>query len=122
MDKELTGWPVQRVIKQKQSKQKPVMSGVPQGSILEPILFNIFINDTNSGIVCSLSTFADDTKFSDSVELLEERDAVQSDLDRLEEWACVNLMISNMAKDRVLHLNQGNPLKAPSSPNHYMIL
>lgn len=74
------------------------MSGVPQGSILEPILFNIFINDTNSGIVCSLSTFADDTKLSDSVELLEERDAVQSDLDRLEEWACVNLMKVYKAK------------------------
>lgn len=74
------------------------MSGVPQGSILEPILFNIFINDTNSGIVCSLSTFADDTKLSDSVELLEERNAVQSDLDRFEEWACVNLMKVYKAK------------------------
>lgn len=66
MDKELTAWPVQRVIiNGPMSKLKPVMSGVPQGPILEPTLFNIFINDTGSVIVHTLSKFSDDTKFSD---------------------------------------------------------
>lgn len=91
MDKELTGWPVQRgIINGSMSKQKPVMSDVPQGSILEPTVFNIFINNTDSVIVCTPSKFSGDTKFSDLAELLEGRDAVQSDLERLEEWACVN--------------------------------
>ena len=82
-------------------------SGIPQGSLWGPVLFNIFVSDMDSGTAHTLSKFANNAKPSGVVNVLEGSDAIQRD--RLERWAHANFMKFDKARFKVLHMGWGNP-------------
>ncbi|KAF7235279.1 RNA-directed DNA polymerase from mobile element jockey, partial [Varanus komodoensis] len=99
----------QRVtISEESSGWWPVTSGVPQDSVLGPILFNLCINDMEEGVNNLLFKFADDTKTGAVVTTEEQVLQIQKDLDRLWKWAGDNRMAFNVDKCKVLHLGHRN--------------
>ena len=83
-----------------------VRSGIPQGSILGPILFTIFINDLPKDIDVYCKLFADDTKVLDGAD---RKDSIQKDLDKLQEWSELWQLLFNVDKCKVLHMGKNNP-------------
>ena len=74
------------------SERAPVLSGVPQGSVLGPLLFSLFINDISDGLSSKMNLYADDCVIYKSLSLsqksaLKTADLLQSDLDQLSSWA-----------------------------------
>ena len=85
-----------------------VFSGVPQGSVLGPVLFTVFINDLDGGILSRLLKFADDTKTFGKVRNGVEARILQEDLDRLVDWAERWGMDFNTRKCKVMHVGRNS--------------
>ena len=90
------------------SNWKSVLSGVPQGSVLGPILFLIYINDLDDSITSNVLKFADDTKLFRKVNTDGDKQHLQNDLDRLVKWSEKWQMLLNFWKCKCLHTGHGN--------------
>ena len=71
----------------KTSDWKPVTSGVPEGALLAPLIFSIFINDLPSVIQSGCLLYADDVKIFRKITCPSDQRLLQDDLNRLSEWS-----------------------------------
>ena len=99
----------QVVVGNSSSSWGKVSSGVPQGSVLGPMLFTLYVNDLPSLVCSSLKMFADDTKLYRRVQEPGDAQALQEDILRLGEWSDKWLLRFNPDKCTVMHCGYANP-------------
>ena len=88
------------------SGEAEVLSGIPQGSILGPVLFTIFINDLPDNIDSECKIYADDTKIYNNSS---NKETLQADLYTLQEWSNIWNLYFNVKKCKVVHYGKQNP-------------
>ncbi|KAK4314500.1 hypothetical protein Pmani_014205 [Petrolisthes manimaculis] len=99
------------IIRDSASDWLPMKSGVPQGSVLGPILFVIYINDLVANLESAASLFADDAKIYKTIRTEADVETLQRDMERLNEWSRKWLLTFNASKCKIMHIshdNQGN--------------
>lgn len=103
---------VQRVlVNGTSSSMSTVISGVPQGTVLGPVLFLVHITDINQRIESRVSSFADDTRVMRLVKCGEDVETLQEDLNKIYEWQDANNMKFNDDKFEVLRYGKNEVLK-----------
>ncbi|BHF66871.1 hypothetical protein SprV_0200989400 [Sparganum proliferum] len=94
----------------RQSAEVAVESGVPQGSVLGPTLFIIYVNDCVSELNCDVAMFADDVKLWSVIRTEFDEERLQADLTRLEKWSQDWLLPFNVTKCNVLRVGRTRSL------------
>jgi ribonuclease P/MRP protein subunit RPP40 len=110
------------VLNGKFSSWAEVLSGVPQGSVLGPILFLIFINDLDgaASLIEILRKLADDTKLGQIMSTDEDKEKLQQALDNLCAWADRWGMEFNIKKCKIMHLGHNNPCRVFTMKNQQL--
>ena len=100
------------------SDPKPVISGVPQGSVLGPLIFLILVGDIDNNISqdTKVRSFADDTRATRGVATVADTICLQEDLNRIYNWTENVNMKLNDDKFEVLRYGTNNKLKESTSP------
>ena len=86
----------------------PVVSGVPQGSVLGPVLFLFYINDLVDGLECPILLFADDAKIYKELRTPDDVEALARDMKRIQEWSEKWLLSFNEDKCATMHIGLHN--------------
>ena len=86
-----------------------VSSGVPQGSVLGPLLFLIYINELPEKVKSNIQMFADDTKVYKQIKAPRDQLEFQDDLEKLGEWSEEWLLAFNVGKCKRMRMGHGNP-------------
>jgi len=106
----LTDRKMRVVINGQKSGWMPIYSGVPQGSVLGPILFVIYINDIGAKLKSAFfNMFADDTKIGRTIVNQDDVAKLQEALDGADQWSQKWGMPFNVAKCKVMHIGNNNP-------------
>ena len=94
------------VVDGESSTTAPVTSGVPQGTVLGPLLFLVYINDLPSRVKATARLFADDCLLYRTVNSSDDVASLQQDLDNLQEWEHAWQMHFNPDKCEVIHITR----------------
>jgi hypothetical protein len=90
----------------------PVISGVPQGSVMGPFLFLLYVNDMDDSVCSRLLKFADDLKLFQRLprsDPLHASQLLQNDIDALSSWSAANALHFNASKCTAMHFGRNNP-------------
>ena len=93
------------------SEEKTVCSGIPQGSVLGPLLFVIYINDLPEHVISQMYLFADDTKLMKRVRSRKDSVILQKDMDNMHNWSTTWLLNFTPDKCHVLTLGKLQNIK-----------
>ena len=96
------------VIRDRESSWKQVISGVPQGTVLAPIMFAVYINDMIEGVDSYINMFADDAKILRRIQTEEDQDMLQKDLDNIWRWSQTWEMEFNTEKCSLMEMGKSS--------------
>jgi hypothetical protein len=110
------------VVKGEHSSWSNVTSGIPQGSVLGPLLFVLYINDLPDVVDASILLFADDTKIYKEIITIEDQESIQNNINSMQNWSEQWLLKFHPEKCKVLRLGRNDEVKFPYALNGHDLI